>query len=223
MKAVFISSHKEIDNVFTYLFKPQEPIEWQAGQYINYTLDGIAPSQAERLFTIASAPYEKHLQVTTIAGPSEFKQKLRELKVGDEVEIDQLGGDFVYQDNGRDKLYLAGGIGITPFRSIVLDRAHQKLPNNALLLYAGRPGHRPFLDEFEAIEKADKTFKKIDYEDKRLSADEIMSVVPDTKDRTVYIAGPQPFVEGLGQELADAGVPKKQIKFDWFDGYHGLE
>lgn len=219
----FISSRQEVDNVYTYLFKPLDPIDWQAGQYINYTLDGIAPSQAERLFTIASAPYEHHLQVTTIAGPSEFKQKLRELKAGDKVEVDQLGGDFVYQEDGRDKLYLAGGIGITPFRSIVLDRARQNLPNNAVLLYAGRPGHRLFLDEFEAIAKVDVTFKKIDYEDMRLSVDEIVSAVPDAKDRTIYIAGPQPFVEGLGQELADVGVPKSQIKFDWFDGYHGLE
>lgn len=223
MKAEFISSRQELDNVYTYFFRPLSDLLWQAGQYINYTLDGVPPSQSERLFTIASAPFENHLQVTTIAGPSEFKQRLRGLVAGDTVEIDQLGGDFVYQEDGRDKLYLAGGIGITPYRSIVLDRYHNQLSNNAVLLYAGRPGHRPFLDEFVAIEEADPTFIKLDYEDKRLNAVEILSAVPDTKDRTVYIAGPQPFVEGLGQELVDVGVPKNQIKFDWFDGYHGIE
>lgn len=223
MTVTFLSSRQEVDNVWTYFFEPSEAMTWRAGEYINYTLSGIPPSQAERLFTIASAPYEHRLQITTIAGPSEFKQRLRELNPGDKIEVDQLGGDFSYQEDGRDKLYLAGGIGITPFRSIILDRAHNNLPNHAVLLYAGRHGHRPFLNEFGAVEKSDDTFKKLDYEDKRLSAEEIIRAVPDAKDRTIYIAGPQPFVEGLGLELADAGVPKNQIKFDWFDGYHGLE
>lgn len=220
MKATLLKQIHEVDDVYSYIFEVPESFKWVAGQYLNYTVDGISPSGAERLFTIASAPYEKHLQVTTIAGPSDFKKRLQSLKKGDEVEIDQLGGDFIWQDDGRDKLYLAGGIGITPFRSIVLDRFHNKLSNNAVLMYAGRSGHRPFLSEFDDVAKNDSTFTKLDYEKTRITVEEIAKVVPDYQNRTIYIAGPQPFVEGLGDALVEDGVARAQVKYDWFDGYH---
>lgn len=220
MRAVFLNQKHEVGEVYSYFFEVPDDFKWVAGQYINYTLDGIPPSGAERLFTIASAPHEEYLQITTIAGPSDFKVRLRSLKKGDEVEIDQLGGDFIWQDDNRDKLYLAGGIGITPFRAIVLDRFHNKLSNHAVLMYAGRPGHRPFLNELQNVANQDPSFKKLDYGTKRISVDEIAKVIPDYKNRTIYIAGPQPFVEGLGEALADDGISKSQIKYDWFDGYH---
>lgn len=220
MKTRFLKSEHEVGEVYSYLLKLPDGFEWEAGQYLNYTLPGLPPSSSERLFTIASAPHEKVLRVTTIAGISEFKNKLRLLKNGDEVEIDQLGGDFVWQDDGRQKLYLAGGVGVTPFRSIVLDRHYKKLRNDSILMYAGRPDHRPFLDELEAVESTDRSFIKLDYQDKRITIDEITKVVPDYKKRTIYIAGPQPFVEGLGDSLFEKGISRSQIKYDWFDGYH---
>jgi ferredoxin-NADP reductase len=220
MKTNFLKSELEVGEVCSYYFQMPDDFEWDAGQYLNYTLPGLPPSNAERLLTIASAPHEKTLRVTTIAGVSDFKKKLRLLKPGDQVEIDQLGGDFVWQDDGRQKLYLAGGIGVTPFRSIVLDRLHKKLSNEAILMYAGRRDHRPFLDELTEVEASDKTFKKLDYQEKRITLQEIARVVPDYKKRTVYIAGPQVFVEGLGDALYEDGVLRNQIKYDWFDGYH---
>lgn len=220
MIVTYIDSKHELGDVYSYFFKPQENLQWTAGEYLNYALPGLPPAEAERLFTICSAPHEGVLRVTTINGISLFKQKLRDLKRGDEVEVDQLGGNFVWEDDGRKKLYLAGGIGATPFRSIVLDRLHTNKPNDATLLYAGKNDHRPFLDELEAAAKQDPTFTKFDYDTKRISVEEILNVVPDYKDRTIYIAGPQLFVEGLGDALAADGVDRSQIKYDWFDGYH---
>ncbi|MCB9822668.1 FAD-dependent oxidoreductase [Candidatus Nomurabacteria bacterium] len=220
MKTRFLKSEHEVGEVYSYYFQMPDGFVWEAGQYLNYTLSGLSPSSSERLFTIASAPHEKILRVTTIAGSSDFKKKLRELKSGDKVEIDQLGGDFVWQDDGRQKLYLAGGIGVTPFRSIVLDRYHKKLKNESILMYAGRPDHRPFLADFEDVEASDDTFIKLDYPEIRITLEEISIVVPDYKDRTIYIAGPQPFVEGLGDALFEDDIPRAQIKYDWFDGYH---
>lgn len=220
MKVKFLKSQNEVGDVYSYFFELPDDLNWIAGQYLNYTLDGIPPASAERLFTIASAPYENILRVTTIAGSSDFKKRLRLLQKGDLVEVDQLGGDFVWQDDGRDKLYLAGGVGITPFRSIILDRLHNQQANKAILMYAGRKDHRPFIEELEDVESKDKSFKKIDYQDKRITLDEISKNIPDYKSRTIYIAGPQPFVEGLGDALFADGLPRHQIKYDWFDGYH---
>lgn len=219
MKTRFLKSELEVGEVYSYYFTMPADFAWEAGQYLNYTLPGLPPSNAERLFTIASAPHEKILRVTTIAGISDFKEKLRLLEPGDQVEIDQLGGDFVWQDDGRQKLYLAGGIGVTPFRSIVLDRHYNDLNNEAILMYAGRPDHRPFLDELTEVEASDVTFKKLDYQDKRITLEEIVKAVADYKERTIYIAGPQPFVEGLGDSLFEDGAAREQIKYDWFDGY----
>lgn len=220
MQATFVKSKHEVGDVYSYFFQPPKDFNWIAGQYLNYTLTDLPPAESERLFTICSAPYEQLLRITTISGTSIFKQKLRSLKKGEEIEIDQLGGNFIWDNDGRQKLYLAGGIGVTPFRSIILDRLHNNKPNQAVLMYAGKPNHRPFLSELIDVENQDNSFKKLDYETKRITVEEIKNVVSDYKKRTIYIAGPQPFVEGLGDALADDGIAKSQIKYDWFDGYH---
>ena len=178
---------------------------------------------ADRIFTIASAPHEEHLLITTIITQSDYKQKMNTLQPGDVVEADQLGGDFVYQENSRKKLYLAGGIGVTPYRSIIVDRFYNNFPNNATLLYTGRPGQRPFITELEYIAHRDETLQLFQFESERITFSTIKRDVPDYAERTIYLAGSQQFVETLGENLHSQGVPRSQLKYDWFDGYISLE
>lgn len=223
MKLQLQKKYKESETISSFIFISEDVTSWQAGQYINITMPGISPVNADRIFTIASAPHEGHLLITTIIRDSDYKQKMDSLIPGDIVEADQLGGDFVWQDNGQDKLYLAGGIGVTTFRSIILDRYHKKLLNKAALLFAGKPQQRPFVDELIAISEQDKTLRLFHFESERITLEAIQRDVPDYATRTIYLAGSQQFVESLGDSLQSAGVPRLQLKYDWFDGYISLE
>ncbi len=223
MKLRLKKKYIEVGEAVSFIFESDDVINWQAGQYINIAMPDIPPASADRLFTIASAPHEGHILVTTFIGPSAYKQRMNQLKLGDVVEADQLGGDFVWQLDGRQKLYLAGGIGATTFRSIILDRIHNRLPNEAIMLYAGKAGRRPFVNELRKFESQDPTLEIKDYVETRLTLERLVQDVPDVMGRTVYLAGSQQFSEMLGEGLIAKGIPRVQIKYDYFDGYVDIE
>lgn len=221
MRLVFVKKQHEIGDVWSYFFKPQNMPEWQAGQYLNLTMPDVPPVFADRLFTIASAPHEKIIQITTIMSPSPFKKALGSLQPGDTIEADQLGGDFTWQP-GR-KLFIAGGIGVTPYISIIRDRLHKKEPIDALLLYAGKDERRPFINELKAAARQDKTLELREYSDTRLTLEQLRKDVSAIEGYTVYLAGSQKFSEELGEGLVAQGFPRAQIKYDYFDGYIDIE
>lgn len=213
----------EIGDIISFIFSSSDLTSWQAGQYINLTMPNVPPALADRLFTIASAPSEKEIRITTYIGTSDFKKQMNLLQPGQEVEADQLGGDFIWVEDGRKKLFIAGGIGSTTFRSIVLDRISQNLPCSALLLYAGYKERRPFVDEFKKFSSQDPQFSVKHYVETRLTLQQILEDVPDVDERLIYLSGSQPFVEGLGDGLMAHGIERAQIKYDYFDGYEDLE
>jgi len=219
MNVRFVSSKHEVGDIHSLFFEPDKPLVWRAGEYINFTVSGVPPAESERIFTIASAPHEKILRITTQRGVSPFKDKFFSLQPGDQVEIDQLGGDFVWQDTPLPKLYIAGGLGITPFRSILVDRAHKQLPNRAFVMWAGTERQRPFDSELFDIAAHSTDISINSYDKMRIDKDLIYAEVPDIHSRLIYIAGSQKFVESIGESLQKSGLPKNQIKYDWFDGY----
>ncbi len=213
----------ELGEIVSLVFESLDSLTWQAGQYINLTMPDVPPVDADRLFTIASAPYEKDLLITTYIGTSMYKRRMATLEPGDVIEADQLGGDFIWADDGRKKLYIAGGIGVTTFRSIILDQIHKNIPNNALLLYAGKNERRPFVKELRAAAKKDPSLEIKDYVETRLTLAQLLADVPDVFERTVYLAGSQKFSEDLGEGLIQNGIARNQIKYDYFDGYVDIE
>lgn len=221
MKLKFIEKIHECDTIYSFIFEPENTLTWEAGQYLNYTMPDIPPADADRLFTIASAPSEGHVRLTTFIGESQFKQKLVKLEPGALVEADQLGGDFVWQDKPEKKLYIAGGLGITPFRSSIVERFNTDLPNTVTLLWAGQDEQCPFLDEITQLADKDDEMTLVRSIGERLNADNIREKVPDIEERVIYIAGSQQFVESIGESLHASGIPKDRIKYDWFDGYTG--
>lgn len=235
MKLEFVRRQHEIGEVHSFFFNPLIAVNWQAGQYLNLTMPNVPPVFADRLFTIASAPYEGFIQITTIIGPSPFKQKLNSLQPGDIVEADQVGGDFIWELPERvisslpknlaknpKRLFIAGGIGITPYISIIRDRLHSNDFLNATLLYAGKPDGRPFVEELEIASKQSELTVR-DYTSTRLTLEQLLKDFPDIKDYVVYLAGSQKFSETLGEGLITNGFPRAQIKYDYFDGYTTLE
>jgi ferredoxin-NADP reductase len=162
MKLRLLDQREEVPNVRTFVFEPEEPMTWQPGQYMHYTFPHDTPDSrgVERWFTISSAPYEQHVQITTrFAGEkgSSFKRALLNLKPGDEIEADGPKGKFVLQDGDHHHVLIAGGIGITPYHSMLKQLAHDKKLSHADLLYANNDDNFVFDKELEGLAAQDPT------------------------------------------------------------------
>lgn len=239
MKLSYIKKQHEVGEVWSYFLEPHGMPKWQAGQYLNLTMPDVPPVFADRILTIASAPHEPLLQFTTLLTPSPFKQKLDSLKPDDAIEADQLGGDFTYDSvipareavSGANetlgiqtkRLFIAGGIGVTPYLSIIRDKLHKNEPLNSTLLYAGKNEKRPFVEELHQAVRKDPSLEIKEYSDVRLSLQQLKKDIPNITDYIVYLAGSQKFSENLGEGLVASGFPRSQIKYDYFDGYVDIE
>ena len=123
MNVILRDKQPEIEDVMTFILEPEESIEWKAGQYGVYAIALEASDEKgdQRFFTIAAAPHEEHLQITTRITASSFKQALSLLHIGVSLELKRVGGSFTIEDATKNYAFIAGGIGITPFRSILRD------------------------------------------------------------------------------------------------------
>ena len=225
MKLKLISRRAESPGVTSLIFRPAEPLGWKAGQFLHYVLNHEATDDrgSDRWFTIASAPCERHVMLTTRFASkqgSTFKKTLKALRLGDSIEVSDVDGDFVVGDPSKEYVFIAGGIGITPFRAILKDAAHAGKPLRATLLYANRDTVAAYKKELDAMARRNPHFK-IHYlfNPQRIDKKTIKQLVPNLKIPLFYVSGPEPMVESIGKLLRRLGVPKKRIKQDWFPGY----
>lgn len=207
MKLRFVSKKQEFGDTWSFFFEPMESMEWQAGQSIRLELPRQSWGYDERRFTIASAPYEKHLQITTRLSGSEFKNLLDALKPNDEIDGHNIEGDFVWDSAVGKTLFLAAGIGITPFRAMLASRD----AGDTVLLYGTRDEQPVFYDEL-------KTWlgDNLHVLNGRIDENYVKQTVPDWQDRLVYISGPERMVFELKKQLIEAGLAEKNIKTDLF-------
>ena len=120
-----------VDNVWAFRFQPSELLTWTAGQYVRVELLHENPDEegTKRWFTNSAAPYEGIMQITTRVTGSTFKQALSKLEEGVELQlIENPEGDFVWQNSDLPIVFVAAGIGVTPFHSILKERVHDQLP-----------------------------------------------------------------------------------------------
>ncbi len=211
------------DNVWAFRFKPSEPLDYDAGQYIRVQLLHDAPDQegTKRWFTNSAAPYENIVQITTRVTNSTFKQALSKLEPGDALQlIGMPEGDFTWQDSDLPKVFIAGGIGVTPFRSILKQRAHDDLPLEATLIYGGRSKDTlPFKEEMGEWQMKDANFKVIYSIGEPFTHDTIAATYPEINSALVYVSGPEPMVQALSDDLVSHGLPPAQLKRDDFPNY----
>ena len=222
MHTELIEKQQLVDNIWSFKFKTSEPLTWVAGQYAEVELSHNPADEGgtKRFFTNSAAPYEGIYQITTRISESSFKQALLKLGVGDRSLklVSQPEGDFVWQDSEKPLVFIAGGIGITPFYSILKQRIHDGLSINATLVYGSRTAEVAFKNELD--EWASKGLLKVQYEvGTRLDASSLSQIVPDFNNHLVYISGPEPMVEALGNDLTEHGLPKNQLKQDYFPYY----
>jgi ferredoxin-NADP reductase len=223
----------------TMAFRFEKPSGWtfQAGQYLDMTLLDPPETDSEgnvRSFSIASAPHEADLMVATRMRDTAFKRVLKTMSLGTAVKIEGPSGDLVLQnDSARVAVFLAGGIGITPFRSIVLWAAKEKLPHRIVLFYCNRrPEDAPFLAELQSLEGDNPKYKCIasmtqmekshrPWHGETGLIDQAMlgRYLKGAASPIYYIAGPPAMVKGLHDMLSKAGINDDDIRAEDFDGY----
>jgi len=193
------------------------------GQFLEYTLSHAAADSrgVRRYFTIASSPTEKGILLATrFSDPgSSFKRSLYALSVGSEITASKVAGEFILPANIQKKLvFIAGGIGITPFRSMTKYLLDTNRKCDIILLYGART--EPdfvFRDIFEDA-RAAFGMKNI-YVPGLIDEALIRREVPDWPERLFYVSGPEPMVKAMEKILQNMGVPRNRIVRDYFPGY----
>jgi ferredoxin-NADP reductase len=211
-----LSAHDEVGNIRTFVFEAGG-LTWVPGQYQTYILNQVEGSEDDkkRFFTIASAPSEGEIHISTRVTESAFKQALNALQPGDTIEAQDLEGDFTWEDDAPVVL-VAGGIGVTPYRSMLLERHATGKPLNATLVHFNREEAIPFRDEFEKLAVEHPELKLQYIVGQPITADAILEAAPQAAEQVTYLSGPEPMVDAVGQDLQKRGVTLKQ---DWFPGY----
>jgi ferredoxin-NADP reductase len=159
-----------------------------------------------------------------------FKQTLAELELGDEVEVEEPKGSFLLpHDTSVDYVFVAGGIGITVFRSMLRFIADQELPYRVTLVYSNRDRESAaFLDELEELERRIEGLRVLltmtedqewEGETRHLDADVLRELVGGLDDRTFLVAGPPAMTDAVAGSLLAAGVPEDRVLADKFSGY----
>ncbi len=218
-----------------YSFKFERPIgfDFSPGQYLKMMLDVKDPDDRgnSRFFSICSSPTEaNHLMITTRIIQSSFKKTLVNLKLGTEVTLRGPHGSFVLDEDERPKVFLTGGIGITPFRSMFI-YAHDKDLSAKIRLIASFTTSKEivFLDELKSSVGENLAFiPTVTHLDEspgwvgekgRIDAEMVKRHVENVNDSVYYIAGPGVMVEAMVDLVKSMGVIPKNIKSENFPGY----
>lgn len=237
----FMSKLKEREDVAerTIAFRFDKPPGWtfKAGQFIDMTLLQPPETDSEgntRAFSIASGPHEATLMVATRMRDTAFKRVLKTMPIGTAVKIEGPSGDLTLPNNStRALVFLAGGIGITPFRSMLVQAAKEKLPHRLFLFYSNRrPEDAPFLDELQTLERENPNYKLIasmtemkkshrpwNGETGLINQEMLARHLKGAGTPIYYIAGPPAMVKGLHEMLNKAGVDDDDIRAEEFAGY----
>jgi ferredoxin-NADP reductase len=226
MKLKLISVRDEFTEIKSFIFKSEFPITWKAGQYIRYHIDNPNSDDRgqNRFFTIASAPFEQYIQITTRISQksSTFKSDLTNLEIGQSIEGTEPNGKFIL-DGERSYVFIAGGIGITPFRSMIVDLNHRNLPININLLYANKTSEIVFQKELDEIATSHPEFK-INYfvGENKISGYTLKTLISRLNQPFFYISGPEEMMKSFVEKLIDLGLPQEQIRHDFFPGYNSF-
>lgn len=225
------------EHTLAFQFEKPEGFTFKAGQSIDLTL--INPSETDgegngRAFTIASAPDEGQLLVATRMRDTAFKRMLGAMPIGSQVKLEGPFGNLVlHSDQNRAAVFLAGGIGITPFRSILVQAAREHVPHRLFLYYSNRrPEDAPFLEELEALKRknlsctfvptmTDMSRSKRSWQGETGHIDRLMLLkhLKNVTSPIYYLAGPSGMVRAMHTVLNSMGVGYGDIRAEAFVGY----
>lgn len=238
LRVKLIKKEDVAEGTTSFHWEKPEGFSYKAGQYINFRL--IDPPETDdegirRFFSLASAPYEPDLMNTTRMRDTAFKRTLKKMESGAEIEMfGPYGSLILHEDSNIPAVILTGGIGVTPFRSIVSEATHDKLPHKIFMFYSNRrPEDTVFLQELLNWQTENPNFKLIgtmtDMANSKQSWDGETGVIniemvkkylgEDLTKSIYYIAGPPGMVEAMNKMLLDAGISEEKIIKEDFTGY----
>jgi ferredoxin-NADP reductase/Na+-translocating ferredoxin:NAD+ oxidoreductase RnfD subunit len=235
-RVLTLKEKKEVGGgIHHFTFTSDKKVKFQPGQYLEWTL---AHAQSDgrgnrRYFTIASSPTENTLQLGArfYEPSSSFKKELLAMKPGETIVAGQLAGDFTLPKDPAQKLaFIAGGIGITPFRSMIKDLIDRNEKRDAILFYSNRNAHeiayRDVLNEAESKLGIRTVYTltgggsaESTAIGERLTAETIQKEIPDYKQRMFYVSGTHAMTNAFEKTLHQMGVSHTHIKTDFFPGF----
>ncbi len=235
--APLIKCEEVAEGTMAFHFAKPAYFDFRAGQAIDVTLLNPPETDAEgntRTFSIASAPFDEDLMIATRMRDTAFKRVLRKAGPDRQVKIEGPSGSLVLHHKAdKPAVFLAGGIGITPFRSIVRQATHDNAPQQLYLFYSNRrPEDAAFLDLLTEIAKQNPKFHLVatmtdmdkshlewrgetGFIDKNMLARHL----PTLQGPIYYLAGPPAMVAAMRRMLTDATVDEDDIRTEEFSGY----
>jgi ferredoxin-NADP reductase len=232
-----LSRFEVAEGTLAFQFEKPSQFDFKPGQFADVTIPNPAETDSAgnaRTFSIASAPFEPHLLFATRVRDSAFKRSLKKIPLGTEMKIDPPIGSFtLHKNSAKPAVFLAGGIGITPFLSIVRQADHDRLPHKLHLFYSNpRPEDVAFLDTLQMLEKSNPNFqlvctmtamprsqKEWKGETGLISQEMLSRHLASLDGPIYYIAGPPAMVADMGKMLVGANVNEDDIRTEEFGGY----
>lgn len=218
-------------------FEKPEGFTYRAGQYADYTLVDPPETDTEgdtREFTFSSAPFEDLLACTMRVRDTAFKRVADGLPLGAEVEMDAPFGSFVLSRHiERPAVFLTGGVGVTPARSILLQSEHEASGHRIFLFYSSKtPADAPYLDELTELGSASRGITVVPTMTSpsaaregwqghtgRIDAELLTQYLTDLTKPVYYLCGPAGMVRSMHTMLTAAGVDEDDLRTEEFLGY----
>lgn len=228
-------SKKQIaDGTMEFILEKPADFKYRAGQFFDILLEKSSPEAKKSSyvhgFSFVSAPFEEHLVAATRMRDSDFKNAIKALPDNSPVQLDACFGNFTLpKDTATPIVYIIGGIGITPVRSMVAQATHDKTEHQLTLIFANKKAsYAPFISDLTALAQQNKNFKFVQtYTDEqvdgcehgRVTIDMVRKYVSDINKAVYYLSGPAGMVRSSRELLMAAGVDEDNIRTEEFDGY----
>jgi ferredoxin-NADP reductase len=225
------------EGTMAFHFDKPQGFAFKPGQAVDLVLPGEPGGDAQAVrhtFSLVSAPFQDELAVATRMRDSAYKRALKSLPLGAGVRIEgPFGSLTLHKDRARAAVFIAGGIGITPFMSILRQAAKDQLPQHLSLLYSNRrPEDSAFLAELDELQRLNSRFRLVatmtdmaksgrtwQGETRRIDADLVKSVGAKLASPIYYLAGPPAMVDALRKTLESAGIDDDDVRSEEFYGY----
>jgi ferredoxin-NADP reductase len=225
------------EGTMAFHFEKPPGFDFKPGQSADLTLLNPPETDSEgsiRTFSIASAPFEDQLVFATRMRDTAFKRSLKKVPLGTAVKMDPPMGSFtLHKNSAKPAVFLAGGIGITPFSSIVRQADHDRAPHKLYLFYSNRrPEDTAFLETLQNLERTNPNFHLIatmtqmprskktwNGETGWVDKEMLSRHLSDLRGPIYYVAGPPAMVAGMRSMLVASGVDEDDIRAEEFAGY----
>src|SRR6266851_7076373 len=225
------------EGTMAFHFEKPSRFDFKPGQSADVTLFNPPETDSEgntRTFSIASSPFENQLMFATRMRDTAFKRSLKKVPLGIVVKMASAMGSFtLHKNSAKPAVFLAGGIGITPFSSIVRQADHDRPPHKLYLFYSNRrPEDAPFIEVLQNLEKTNPKFRFIatmtemprskktwNGETGWINQEMLSKYLNDLRGPIYYIAGPPAIVSGMRKMLVASGVDEDDIRTEEFAGY----